>query len=150
MLLVFCHDLEVSKQAKHMHMLMTCLPEILGISEMPKIEKINHFQMFLSNFHLDVISLRRKYRPSTKTMRKKKMHFVLHADDFWHLEAAKQATHMHMHMIESPEILGISEMVRINKITYFQFFLFSFSRERKFPWAQILANYKNDQKVWKC
>ena len=68
----FCdfRDREADKQAKHMHMHMICLPEILGISEIVKIKKIGHFQIFLYNVHLDVISLRRKYRPSTKTIRK--------------------------------------------------------------------------------
>ena len=65
-------DLEADEQAKHMHMHMhmICLPEIIGISEIVKIEQIEHFQIFLYNFYLDVISLRRKYRPSTKTFGK--------------------------------------------------------------------------------
>ena len=63
-------DIEADKQAKHMHMHMICLPEILGISQIAKIKKIEYFQIFLYNFHLDVMSLRRKYWPSTKTMRK--------------------------------------------------------------------------------
>ena len=103
-----------------MHMI--CLPEILGISEIIKIEKIDHFQIFLYNFHLDIISLRRKYRPSTKTSRfkKQKKKNVLDFDDFPHLEADKQAKLMHMPMICLSEILGISEIVKIKKIEYFQ------------------------------
>ena len=62
-------ELKADKQSKHMHMHMICLPEILAISEIFKIEKIEHFQIFLYNFHLDVISLMRKYRPSKKTSR---------------------------------------------------------------------------------
>ena len=36
---------------------------------------------------------------------------------------AKQATHMHMHMICVPEILGISEIVKDKKIEYLQIFI---------------------------
>ena len=48
---------------------------------------------------------------------------VLDFDDFWDLEAAEQAKHMHMPMICLPEILGISEIANIEKIEYFQIVL---------------------------
>ena len=38
-------DLEAGKQAKHMHMHMICLSEILGISEIVKRKKIDYFQI---------------------------------------------------------------------------------------------------------
>ena len=41
-------------------------------------------------------------------------------DDFRNLEADKQAEHMHMHMICLCAILGVSEIVKIEKIEYFQ------------------------------
>ena len=43
-------DLEADKQAKHMHMHLICLSEILGISEIVKIEKIEYFQISSLNF----------------------------------------------------------------------------------------------------
>ena len=42
-------DLEADKQAKHMHMHMICLSEILGISEIVKREKIDYFQISTLN-----------------------------------------------------------------------------------------------------
>ena len=48
------HDfrhLEDDRRAKHMHMHMICLSEILGISEIVKIEKIEDFQIFSLNLN---------------------------------------------------------------------------------------------------
>ena len=64
--------LESAEQAKHMHMHMICLHEILEISEIVKIEKNNYFQIILSNFHVDVIPLRRQFRLRTKKGKVKK------------------------------------------------------------------------------
>ena len=50
----------------------------------------------------------------------------LNFDDFWHLEAAEQAKHMHMGLICLPEILKISEIVKIEKNKYFQFVFTNF------------------------
>ena len=41
--------LKAVKQAKHTHMHMMCLSEILGISEMSKIKKIIYFEISRSN-----------------------------------------------------------------------------------------------------
>ena len=116
-------NLEAAKQRKHMHMRTICLPEIFEISEIVKIRNNICFSISLTNFHLGVICLRRKYRPSIKTMRKEKLLDFVDFDDFWYLEAAEQTTHLHMCMICFPEICEISEIAKIKKHNHFQTFL---------------------------
>ena len=64
-----------------MHMLMICLTEIPGISEIAKNEKIEYFQIALTDWYLSVISVRRKYWPSTKKTRNEKLSEFLDFDD---------------------------------------------------------------------
>ena len=78
------------------------------------------FSNFLTKFDLGVISLRRKYWLVQERPENEQKTLFLDFDDFRDLEADKQAKHMHMHVICLPKILGISEIVKIEKVEYFQ------------------------------
>ena len=109
-----------------MHMI--CLSEIPGMSEIVKIEKIEYFQISSLNVTQAYFTLGANIGQVQKRPENKKMSLFLDFDDFRYLEADKQAKHMHMHMICLSEILGISEIDKIEKIEYFQISSLTFTQ----------------------